>query len=144
MAALIPALLLAGCDLPRDPDGTSDRVAAEGSFRVGLVARGEDRRGAAEQAAFLARLAATSHARPQIREGAMEPLLAMLEAGALDVVVGHFAETSPWEKRVTLAEPLATLPGVGGAHRLAAAVRNGENAWLMRVDRVSREGARAR
>jgi hypothetical protein len=41
-------------------------------------------------------------------------------------VLGEFAEPSPWARQVTISEPVAAR----GPIILAAAARNGENAWI--------------
>ncbi|MFS0737874.1 hypothetical protein ABC347_12560 [Sphingomonas sp. 1P06PA] len=127
-------LIVVGCDLPRDPDGTLDRIEADRSFRVGLIANGGDARGAAEQAALIDRIARRTAARPVIRHGSAEPLLAELEAGGLDVVIGHFDGASPWSRLVTLTDPIRDY----GGHGLVAALPNGENRWIMLVERETR------
>lgn len=137
-APLLLLLIAGGCDLPRDPDGTLDRIEADRSFRVGLIAHGRDARGAVEQAALIDRIARRTGARPAIRHGSAEPLLAELEAGGLDVVIGHFDAASPWSRRVTLTDPIRDY----GGHGLVAALPNGENRWIMLVERETRTLAR--
>ena len=95
-SALCAALALAGCDrLPRDPDGTLDRVKAERSFRVGLIASGDSPIGAERQRAYLSRVARATGATPQLEEGASEPLLIALEEGELDLVIGAAVAGKP-------------------------------------------------
>jgi hypothetical protein len=125
-AVLLCLLTLAGCaDLPRDPDGTLERVRREHRFAVGLV-------DGATAPPVLGRIARETNARPVLRRGQPEPLLLELEAGRLDLVAGgRFDAKSPWSRRVTLGEPL----GRDGEHLVA---RNGENAWIMLVHRAVR------
>ena len=80
------------------------------------------------------RLSRATGARPALEAGAAEPLLTRLEEGGLDLVVGEFAEKSPWSTRVTFTDPIA----VEGPVMLAAAARNGENAWIGLVHREAR------
>lgn len=122
-------LMLAGCaNLPRDPDGTLERVQQEQRFAVGLVADGVGGR-------VVERVARETGAWPRVTRGQLEPLLIRLEEGELDLVVGgRFDAKSPWVKRVTLGPRLAN-----GEHVVA---RNGENAWIALVQRATRaEGA---
>lgn len=127
-------LLLTACGtMPRDPDGTLDRVRAERSFRVGVIAGGGAPAADAMQRAFIARLAASTGARPAFVAGAAEPLLLQLEAGELDLVVGALAADTPWIARVALLEPLAE-PASGQAPANSVAARNGENAWIMQLE----------
>src|SRR5687768_17864740 len=134
----LAALLLTGCDaIPSDPDGTVERVRGEGLFRVGLIAshapppdRAADHR---------RRLSKATGAKAAVERGPAEALLTRLEEGSLDLVLGEFAEKSPWAAKVTLSEPI----GPGGSTILAAAARNGENAWIALVHREARAAASA-
>ena len=131
--ALILALALASCsDIPRDMDGSLQQIHDRKSFRVGIVAgsRDADRR----TQRLLQQLAKTAGARPEVRSGAAEPLLAQLEAGKLDLVVGSMAEKSPWRRKVHFL-PALTATSPADQTRLVAMARNGENAWIALVHR---------
>jgi hypothetical protein len=132
---LVAALALGGCDsLPRDAEGTLDRVEAGRQFRVGLIADGGDGRALAAARAFVARVSQATQARPELRTGASEPLLLDLENGRLDLVVGVLAEQSPWTSEVAILQPLAE---VRAPERLLVTpiARNGENRWIMLLER---------
>jgi hypothetical protein len=140
---ILCAALLAGCGgMPKDPERTLERVQASRTFSVGLIAAGgpavADRRHA-----FVRRVAEATGARPAIEEGAAEPLLARLERGELDLVVGAFAPKSPWARQVTLLPPLGEQAGRGGPVVIAAAARNGENGWIALLHREARAAAAA-
>lgn len=129
---LLAIALLAGAAcgaIPKDPDGTLDRVRAERQFRVGLIASGAPV-GADRQKLFLQGVGRAAGARPAIETGASDPLLAKLEEGELDVVVGEFAPQSPWALHVTMLPLLGEQISREGHVHLAAAARNGENAWI--------------
>lgn len=132
--ALVVALLgLAACsDYPRDTDGTLDDVRG-GEIRVGWS---QDARSDPQLAALARRLADGLGARMQVQGGTAEPLLLRLEAGELDLVLGHFAPKSPWMKRVTFSRPLATHEVANSIVETVAATRNGEHAFSMEVDRA--------
>lgn len=124
------AVSVAGCDqFPKDPGGTLDRVRAERSFRVGLIAPHGGAEGKAAQA-FLGRVAAATGAQPVIEAGSAEPLLKRLEEGELDLVIGAMHEKSPWATSVSLLPPLAQTVTPHGKIRLLPIARNGENAWI--------------
>ncbi|HEX8225037.1 MAG TPA: hypothetical protein VF605_14555 [Allosphingosinicella sp.] len=134
------ALLLAGCDsIPADPDSSLERIRGERRFRVGLIASGGPALAPERAGALLDRLWRATGARPALEHGSAEALLTRLEEGGLDLVVGEFAEHSPWAAQVTLTEPIATE----GRTILAAAARNGENAWIWLVHREARAAASA-
>jgi len=136
--ALCAALMLAACNrLPTDPDGTLDRVRAERGFRVGLIATGGTPADRRLENAFLARIARATGARPVVKQGASEPLLLDLEDGGLDLVVGPLSSESPWLERVAL---LPSLGAVAGPHEveITPIARNGENRWIMLLEREAR------
>jgi ABC-type amino acid transport substrate-binding protein len=133
--AFCAALALAACDrLPQDPDGTLDRVRAERRFRVGLIATGRAPVERGQSSAFLARVAAATGAAPIVKEGASEPLLVELEGGDLDLVIGPLSPESPWLGKVTLLRPIGET--VAPHHLLLTPIaRNGENRWIMTLER---------
>jgi hypothetical protein len=126
------------CDsLPRDPDGTLDRVRAEHVFRVGMIASGEDRFQDGREQDFLRRVAAVANARPAIIEGSAEPLLVDLADGRLDLVIGMVSPESPWVGKVAILRPLGET--VRGTKALLVPIaRNGENRWIMLLEREAR------
>lgn len=131
------AVTLSGCgSIPRDPDGTLDRVRSQRLFRVGLIADGGSAVGASEAAAFVAAVSRATGARPAVRQGASEPLLLDLEAGKLDLVIGAVSPKSPWAAEVAILRPIAepTAP----QHLVVTPIaRNGENGWIMLLERAA-------
>lgn len=138
----LPLLLIVGCtDIPRDPEGTADRVRAEGRFRVGLIdgaALAHDR-----QALFLDRLKNAAGADPEIERGAAESLLQKLEAGDLDLVLGAMAANSPWEKQVHFLPALHEHVAPGAYLRVVPMARHGENRWIAILHRAAIDVAAA-
>jgi hypothetical protein len=131
-------LALAGCGaLPRDASGTSDRIAQSGKMRVAVLAATPD----AAPALTLLRNYATSHgARLTRLTGHGEHALHWLEEGKVDVVVGHFAKSSPWQANIAISKPIArTEPEDGKQPVLRIARRNGENALILATDRAIAE-----
>lgn len=130
-------------DLPRDQAGTLDRISEEGVLRVGIVATPAPPHQAERLGALIDRVARASGGQVERVEGAAEPLLLMLEAGEVDLVAGEFERSSPWSRRVHLLPPLASAPRGKGEVETTAAVRNGENAWIMLLEREARAIAAA-
>jgi hypothetical protein len=127
-------LTLLGCDLPRDPDDTESLVRARETIRLGWVS-GAGADPAAQ--ATLARLSRELGARVERREGESEALLSDLERGHLDLVYGHFAQASPWSRKVHFGEAegwTAKPPKDRQVPRFA--MQNGENGWIMTVARA--------
>jgi hypothetical protein len=138
--ALLLVLLVAGCaNYPRDPAGTLDRIRAERVFRVGIIAGDMPAAERAKVQAYLAAVSGETGARPQLSTGAAEPLLLRLKQGALDLVVGPLAADSPWLDDVSIIEPLAERREGEETVALSPIARNGENAWIMLLERAARD-----
>jgi hypothetical protein len=135
LSLLLVCHALSACgSLPRDPDGTLDRVRAQHLVRVGLIADGGDPVGDRESAAFLQRVGAATGARVALRKGASEPLLLDLNAGRLDLVIGTLSPDSPWASEVAILKPIAEP--VAPQHLVVTPIaRNGENKWIMLLER---------
>jgi len=140
LAAGLLAAALAGCDdFPKDVENTTRSVEGSGVLHAGLVA---DAPAEAGERALAERIAAAAHARAESETGSAEVLLHRLEQGELDLVVGRFAKASPWKGRVAFTKP-ASAEGSPPkqAPVLRAAVRSGENRWLLFVsDSLGRTG----
>ncbi|WP_022682822.1 hypothetical protein [Sphingobium bisphenolivorans] len=130
-------LLLAGCDaLPRDPADTSKRIESSRRFSVGLV--DPDLRTDARLSALIRNIEQRTGARAEWRPGSGEALLTQLKAGELDLALGRLSRESPWTSEVALGPPLETSGSREEPIELKAAMRNGENRWIMTVERASR------
>ena len=133
-ALLFAALVLASCDLPRDPGETENRVRAGGVIRLGVI-EGAAIDPAAERA--LARLAAETGAQVRRRAGTGETLLPDLRNGRLDLVYGRFADDSPWRTHVHFGAPLGGgNDAQASRQRPRFAFRAGENGWIAEVGKV--------
>ena len=138
---LLPFALLAAfaaCDsIPADPDGTLERVRSERVFRAGLISSGPSRVAGAAEKTFLDRVAAATGARPELTQGAAEPLLLQLEEGELDLVIGPLGPDSPWKPRVAILRPIGETMDPPRLVIVPIA-RNGENRWIMLLEREAR------
>lgn len=137
IVALVLLGLTAGCEaLPRDPAGTSKRIAAERSFSVGFV--DPSARDTRETQALLREIERRSGARAKLVSGDGERMLSRLDTGTVDLALGRFAEDSPMQAVVAFGPPLAVSRQAGRPIELKAAMRNGENRWIVTVERASR------
>lgn len=137
IAAMMLVVLAGGCDFPRDPERTTEHVLERGSIKVGLV--GGD--AVADARALAERVAGATSARAEIIGGVAEDLLPRVENGELDLVVGRFAANSPWQGRVAFTQASTKEDPNSDEPVVRAAVRNGENRWLMTVERAIREAS---
>lgn len=110
--------LLAACDLPRDPEGTSRRVE-NGVLRVGVAPNppwtetsGAEIGGVEAEA--VRGFAQTLHAGPDWVPGAESRLLQALERFELDLVIGGLTQDTPWRERVGITRPYLTVKTVLG------------------------------
>ncbi|MCL7743510.1 transporter substrate-binding domain-containing protein [Guyparkeria hydrothermalis] len=103
-------LLLPGCDLPRDIEGTQDQVR-EGTLRVGVIddaapwARWSSGEPQGVEAVLVRDLARQLKADVQWVEGSDTEVFRALAAFELDLVIGGLERTSPWRKEVALSRP---------------------------------------
>lgn len=139
MSAVLMIAMLSACDsYPRDIEGTAHRIAETRQLRVGYGALSSRDRALAQD--FVERLAAENRARPVARTGgSTEALLADLETGKLDLVMTEIASDSPWLTDVAVIEPLATRRVGERELGLSAVARNGENRWVMQLERQVRD-----
>jgi ABC-type amino acid transport substrate-binding protein len=151
VSALVGAPVLAGCgtDLPRDPEGTLDRVRG-GTLRVGVSANPPWTEAPATTAGgdatpaepptgiepdLLTDFAESLGAEVHWTTGGEGRLVADLRDGRLDVVVGGLTDTSPWTSHAALTRPYVVVPGPDGEpepHVMASAL--GENALLVALE----------
>jgi hypothetical protein len=134
---LVATLAFVSCaDIPRDPERTEALVRETGVIRLGWIG-GAAPDEAADEA--LSKLSSNTRATIERHEGASEVVLANLKNGKLDLVYGHFPQSSPWAKEVHFGHALgwrAKAPKHEHVPRFA--MRNGENGWVMLVEEASR------
>jgi polar amino acid transport system substrate-binding protein len=116
--AVLASLALAACGLPRDPDGTLDRVRG-GTLRAGLIehppwASSEAGEPAGVEVELLEGLAEDLDAEIRWTTGTESELIDALELRELDAVVGGLTVDSPWMSKAAFTAPyLATRTIVG-------------------------------
>lgn len=109
--ALLP--LLASCgELPRDPEGTLDRVSG-GTMRVGITdndpwAIYDEGESTGAEVRILEGFAQDIDAEIEWHPGTEEDLMAALEVRELDAVIGGLTSTNPWSAKVALTHPYLT------------------------------------
>ncbi len=112
MVVIVVALASVGCGIPRDPEGTLDRVRGA-TMHVGVtdnppwVELGEGAPTGLE-VELVERFAAGIEAEIEWIEGSEEELFAALEVHELDLVVGGITSVSPWASVAALTHPYLT------------------------------------
>lgn len=136
-------LALTGCgSIPRDPDGTLERVQTERVLRVG-ASPSPDR-------VDLASPGAVSGLEPDLVTGFAESLgaeiewtvagetelVAAMERGELDLIIGGLESDSPWADKASITRAYASsTDATGETVEHVMAVPLGENALLVRLER---------
>ena len=141
---VIALSLVFACGLPRDPEGTLERVRG-GTLRVGFVVDTPWVTSAKEGAggvegAIVAELARGLGARVAWTHASETPLLTALHDGELDLVIAGLTRESPWAAKAAFTRPFyvdtTTVDGERTEVHHVVAVRPGENAWQVHVERV--------
>lgn len=112
VAVALGALLVPSCGIPRDVEGTLDRVEG-GTLRVGVIENepwtSEGRESPTGiEVEIVKELAGELHARPEWIVGADEEIFASLEEHGLDIVIGGLTASSPWGSNITFTQTYAT------------------------------------
>jgi polar amino acid transport system substrate-binding protein len=112
LVAVLAALLLAGCGIPRDPESTLDRVRG-GTLRVGITesepwTRLEAGQPGGVEVELVRRFATELGARVEWADGSEADLIAALEVRELDLVVGGLTADTPWQTKAAITRSYAT------------------------------------
>jgi polar amino acid transport system substrate-binding protein len=143
LSTMFVCLLAAGCGLtiPVDPEKTLARVSGS-TMRVGVSPNPPwtDVSGAGEPSGTevdLAReFAGTLPAQIEWVVGGEQSLIAALERGELQLVIGGFTSDTPWTEKAAITKPYAeTKDPEGKRKKLVMAAPMGENAFLLALEK---------
>jgi polar amino acid transport system substrate-binding protein len=128
---LLVAVLLAGCEYPRDPEGTLDRVRG-GVMRVGVThvdpwVKLDGATPSGVEVELLQRFADTLDAEIEWVEGSESDLMEALHGRQLDVVVAGLTRRSEWQRVAALTRPFVSYEVVIAAPDEATAERLSED-----------------
>lgn len=137
---------LAGCSgIPADPDGTLDRIRDGGVLRAGaspaeglVDVSGGDPDGTLP--GVVEDYAASLDAEVEWAVDSEERLVAALERGELDVVIGGMTDASPWTDRAAVTRGYPAL-AENGRDPVALLAPLGENALLVSLEEHLDEAA---
>jgi polar amino acid transport system substrate-binding protein len=116
---LLAAIAAAGCQYPRDPDGTLNRVDG-GVMRVGVTAADPwvllegDRPVGGAEVELARRFARDVGARIEWVQGSEEELVDAAKEGQVDLIVGGLTSKSRWKKDVAFTRPYVETRTVVG------------------------------
>jgi polar amino acid transport system substrate-binding protein len=123
LVAILAVAGLAGCQFPRDPEGTLDRVRG-GTLRVGVIDNepwvklSEGREPAGVEPELVRQFANELDAEIEWVEGPESELVEAMRGYQLDLLIGGLTRSSPWQEEVALTRPyvdteieLAVPPG---------------------------------
>lgn len=128
LLALTVAVVVCGCEFPRDPEGTLDRVRG-GTLRVGVspaepwVTLEDGKPPAGVEVALIEEFADTLDAEVEWVEGGESELMEALAGRRLDVVLAGLTRRSVWMNEAALTRPFVTVQSVIGAPDEATARR---------------------
>lgn len=140
LVVVLGALVLTGCArIPRDPDGTLDRIRATGVLRAGASPGGgvvhvDGDTVTGPEADLVADFARSVGAEVEWRIGGEEELVVAMEEGELDLIAGGLTDESPWADRVSLSRPYGEREVAGKQVGQVLAVPLGENALLFALE----------
>lgn len=133
------ALALSGCTLsvPADPGGTLERVEggvlrAGASVDDGLVSE-EDGEVSGPLVDLVEEFAHTYRAKVRWTVGSEESLVAAVQRGELDIVVGGITSDTPWIDRTGASRGYPEIPQAGGRD-IVMLVPLGENGFLFELE----------
>src|SRR5688572_21576576 len=134
---IVLTLLLAACGMPRDPEGTLERVQGS-SMKVGVAEHppwtelGNEPAGI--EVELVEEFASELDAEILWVEGSESEILEEIELGRLDLAIAGLTADSPWASKVSFIQPYFTV----GADQHVMAVPHGENTWIVRLERFLR------
>lgn len=127
--------------MPADPRGTLDR-ADGGTLRVGVAENPPwielDTSGAeptGSEADLISQFAQERDATVDWAEGSEAVLVAALDRGELDIVVGGFLDDTPWVEKAAATRPYTEREGPDGPEKHVMLARMGENRLLIALEK---------
>jgi len=130
--ALVTVLpFLGACQLPLDPEGSSDQVQGR-TLVVGLLTASL---GTTDRAAVAA-VATEFEAKPTLIAAAPDVLMADLESGKVHILLGDVPSNSALATHSAATRDFGSVRIGDKSHPRIALVRPGENGFLLRVNRA--------
>ncbi|MDO5502653.1 MAG: ABC transporter substrate-binding protein [Actinomycetia bacterium] len=134
LAALIGviAAALTGCgEIPRDPSATLEQIIERGDLRAGSSPSSVT----PAETDLVEGFADSLDVDVVWTEGGESELVAAMERGELDVLIGGLRADSPWTERISLTRAYGSEVVHGEPVERVLAVPRGENALLVTLER---------
>lgn len=137
-------MLVAGCNLPRDPEDSLNRIRRTGVLRAGFTVhepwvRLEGNSPAGPEADVVTAFAQSLGARVEWRNGSESQLFEALETFEIDVAIGGFDQANPWAPKLGTTRPYVEVD----SKKHIVALPPGENRLLVAFERALRGHAPA-
>jgi hypothetical protein len=129
---LLVALLIVSCDVPRDPEGTLEKVRGA-TLTVGV--NGQNELTDARERQVIEHFASSLDAKIRYQHGELHQLVAQLENGEIDLIAGKLPGQTPFAKKLGLSQPVSTTVLDGRTVDTVFAVRQGENGFLFQLEK---------
>lgn len=132
----LPLILASACGLPKDPEGTSDRIASTRELRVGVTDNrpwvdAHSPEPAGIEADLVRHFAERLGAKILWSRGSEAALAEQLKHHDLDIAVGGFEVKTPWKSVVGVTQPFARTPD---KKKHVFLVAPGENRFILTLD----------
>ena len=143
LSSTFVCLLAAGCGLtiPADPERTLERVTGS-TMRVGVSPNppwtdvSETGEPSGTEVDLVREFAGTLQAQVEWVVGGEQPLIAALELGELQLVIGGLTSETPWTEKAAITKPYAeTQDPEGRRKKLVMAAPMGENEFLLALEK---------
>jgi hypothetical protein len=132
MAAFM-GLALAGCDVPADPEHTTDTVRGQ-TLVVGVTT--DDEPSDPDERAAIERLAQRLDATVEYRRDEIHRQVKALEEGEIHLLAGHLPKTTPFAKETGTTVPVSSMLLGGKRVKTVFALRKGENGFLVETEKA--------
>lgn len=134
IALTVVIQVTAACGMPRDPEGSFDRIRRDGVLRAGITEREP---WTSAEAAVVTAFAQAIGARVEWHRASESALFEALETFELDIAVGGFTADNPSAPKLGMTRPYVEADG----NKHVIAVAPGENRLLFEFDRMLRSQA---
>jgi ABC-type amino acid transport substrate-binding protein len=128
--------VLAGCGLPRDPEGTTERIATTHVLRVGVTdnppwTQAQSVEPGGVEPTLVREFARQEGAKIEWTRGSEARLAESLKHHDLDLAVGGFDAKTPWKSIAGVTQPFAETPD---KKKHVFLVAPGENRFILTLD----------